>query len=218
MNEKDIAEIEARIGYVFQNKEILVVAFTHSSLGNGSDVNNNERLEFLGDALLGFIVAKILFNENKTENEGSLSKRRVQLVQKGSFCGAVTKLGLSNFLQKEKNMTLSSKIISNIYEAVVGAIYLDSQDLDVCEQFFIRTVLNVDLKVDTEDYISRVKEWREKTPTAEVGYPNNADSVEGGFSFAIGFLGKEFVGIGPQKKDAEREACKKLYEAVIKTQ
>ena len=113
---------EDKINYVFKNKELLALALTHKSASK----ENNERLEFLGDALLNFFITKTIFNKFKDLQEGKLTQIRASLVSRHCLNKLGKELGLANMviLGKGEN-TENNSILGNVVEAIVGAIYLD---------------------------------------------------------------------------------------------
>ena len=124
----NLSEVERIIGYKFKTKQTLQKALTHSSYSNEHRVESNERLEFLGDAIIEFIITERLYLEFK-KKEGDLSKIRSNLVSEKPLSEAIDKLGLEKCLLKgvgESKNTISSKAVKcDMFEAIVGAIYLD---------------------------------------------------------------------------------------------
>ncbi len=116
------------IGYRFKNKKLLLKALTHSSYSNEHRVESNERLEFLGDAVIEFIITERLYLEFD-EKEGDLSKIRSMIVSEKPLSEAVDRLGLEKYLLKgvgeSKNAVSSKAVKCDMFEAIVGAIYLD---------------------------------------------------------------------------------------------
>lgn len=121
------SELEKKIGYIFKDSGLLDLAMTHASL---QDVKNNERLEFLGDRVLGLAVAAKLYRERKGEDEGKLAKRHTALVQQMALVTIANNLGLSQHLRLSpgevkagglKNET----ILSDAMEALLGAVLID---------------------------------------------------------------------------------------------
>lgn len=126
-------ELEARLGYVFQDKRLLETALTHSSYANehqkGAAVCN-ERLEFLGDSVLGLAAARTLYLEHPEMPEGEMTRMRAELVCERSLCRAAEKLGLGQFLRLGKGETLNGgrsrpSILADATEALIAAVYLD---------------------------------------------------------------------------------------------
>ena len=127
-------ELEQRIGYTFQNKELLRLAMTHSSYANEQKKQkkeNNERLEFLGDAVLELTISDCLYHQYPEKDEGKLTKIRSSLVCEYTLaiCAKDISLGKYLLLSKGEDMTGGrerNSILSDAFEALIGAIYLDS--------------------------------------------------------------------------------------------
>ncbi len=119
-----MSEIEKKIGYIFKNPKLLDEALTHSSL---SPSYNYQRLEFLGDRVLGLCVASLLYEKFPSEPEGSLSQRHTALVCKECVAEVVSSLGLDKFIKlaNEENR-LNENMLCDIGEALIGAIFMDS--------------------------------------------------------------------------------------------
>ncbi|MGN0163002.1 MAG: ribonuclease III [Candidatus Ornithomonoglobus sp.] len=126
-----MTEAEKKIGHKFNDPNLLRRALTHSSYANENHTRDNERLEFLGDSVLSIIISENLFNRMKDTREGDLSKYRATLVCEESLAEVAKKIHLSElvFLGRGEDMTGGRKrpsIISDAFEAVLAAIYLDS--------------------------------------------------------------------------------------------
>ena len=123
---KFIKEFETLIDYNFKNKDLLHQALTHKSFNNNE---NNEKLEFLGDRVLGLIISKKLLDKFPYEKEGTIDKKFANLVNKKTCIKIAKKLNIKKFIYlgaSHKNLERSvDKIISDCLEALVGAIYLD---------------------------------------------------------------------------------------------
>ena len=138
-----ITKIEKKIGYSFQNKQILKQAFTHKSINN-SPRFNYERLEFLGDSVLDIVISRELMREFPDGDEGLLTQRRAALVQKPFLANIGRLLSLMDYLKIEQNIDLTidkiaDKQLANIFEALIGAIYLDG-GINPCKVLILKTV------------------------------------------------------------------------------
>tara|TARA_Y100001968_G_scaffold328055_1_gene374404 strand:- start:478 stop:1194 length:717 start_codon:yes stop_codon:yes gene_type:complete len=138
-----ITKIEKKISYTFINKKYLEQAFTHKSINN-SPKKNYERLEFLGDSVLDIIISRELMREFPDGDEGLLTQRRAALVQKPFLASIGQLLDLMEFLKIEENVNLeinkiADKQLANIYEALIGAIYLDGGIIP-CKKLILNTV------------------------------------------------------------------------------
>ena len=123
-----------KINYIFKNKELLTLAITHKSASK----ENNERLEFLGDALLNFFITKTIFNKFKDIQEGKLTQIRASLVSRHYLNRLGKELGLADLvvLGRGEN-TENNSILGNVVEAIVGAIYLDG-GLEKTQEFLTK--------------------------------------------------------------------------------
>ena len=123
--------IEEKINYNFKNKDILLEALTHSSYGNESSKKDNERLEFLGDSIISFLVTKHLFVIFPQYNEGELSKLKNQIVSTKSFYKIIKKNRLEKYLllgkgEKKSGGKKRESNLAGLFESLVGGIYKDS--------------------------------------------------------------------------------------------
>lgn len=143
-------EIESIIDYTFKDKTLLKLAFTHRSYNN---FVNNEKLEFLGDSVLGFIVTNILFNSDS--NEGELTRERARIVCEDNLNMCIEKLGVEKYLIS-KNLIVSKAVKCDLCEAIIGAMYLDSGLIE-CEKF-IRRFVNFDI-AEQIDYKTALQEF-----------------------------------------------------------
>ena len=125
--------IEERIGYIFSDKNLLKLAFVHRSFFNEHrDIvdQHNERLEFLGDSVLGLIISNYLYTKLPTEAEGQLSHLRSQIVEARSCVHMLQKLDIAEFVLLGKGESMNDgqgrkTILADLFEALIGAIYLD---------------------------------------------------------------------------------------------
>lgn len=146
----DLHEIESRLGYTFQNKELLALAFTHRSYFNEhreEAAGHNERLEFLGDSVLGLVISSYLYTQMPAEPEGHLSHLRAHLVGAEGCVRYTNELKLEEFLLLGKGESVNigrgrDRILADLFEAIVGAIYLDG-GLDAAKDFILLHFLNV---------------------------------------------------------------------------
>ena len=125
---KNIDTLEKKLGYIFEDKKLIIEALTHKSYKQPYD---NERLEFLGDAVLDLIVGEYLFKKFSKSDEGKLSKIRASLVNEAGFDKLARSLDLGDYIllsNAEENNGGREKpsLLSNAFEAIIGAIYLES--------------------------------------------------------------------------------------------
>ncbi len=205
------AEIEKIIGYTFRDKSLLETAFTHSSFTNEHHVENNEKLEFLGDSVLNFVVAELLYLSS-LEDEGAMTASRASIVSREPLASAIEELGLLKYLRigtgVSKTRNWSTKFKSNLFESVLGAIYLDGGMENA--KHFVYNHLGRDIAHSAAiDYKSRLQEFKQaRFNNMKLEYVT-VDNGRKGFISKV-YLGGEFLGegTGRKKKLAEREAAK----------
>jgi len=223
---ENYAKLEEKIGYKFKNEQLIIEALTHKSY---KKPYNNERLEFLGDAVLDLIVGEYLFKKFPKKDEGTLSKIRASLVNEGGFAKLAKAINLGDFLYlsaaEENNKGRSkSSLLSNAFEALIGAIYLEA-GLETTKNIAIdlleKTYPVIDLDTLCKDYKTALQELTQAiygiTPTYElikaVG-PDHDKVFEVGVKLDEKIISKAK---GKSKKSAQQEAAKiaikKLKEA-----
>jgi len=138
-----VTPLEKRIGYKFRNSLLLAEALTHPSLGHETQRQhfNNQRLEFLGDAILQVVITDYLFHHFKAEAEGQLTKLRSRLVSREALRAHAAALGLGEYLMMGRGEVASGgreriSTLADAFEALIGAIYLDS-DLETVRKFIL---------------------------------------------------------------------------------
>ena len=226
-NEKHFEKLEDAIGITFDNKDYIVQALVHRSFLNENrefPLSHNERLEFLGDAVLELIVTEFLF-EQYLNPEGELTNWRAALVN-GKMCARVAReIGLEPYLflshgeSKDANVKARDYILANAIEAIIGAIYLD-QGWDLAKQFITRWIISKLPEVLEKglwmDPKSRFQESAQEivglTPTYRVLKEDGPDHNK---RFIVGaFLDTEHVatGEGGSKQEAQVDAAEKALE------
>ena len=210
--------LENKIGYTFKNKELLKRALTHVSYAREKGTSHYEILEFLGDALLNFLVVDILVEEFPEKREGVLAPLKAYLISEEFFYELAQELDLPDYIlisRGKKNIS----IVGDVFEALWAAIYVDSgRDCNLVRELFrklfkervVETVKNHKIKKDYKTMLQEItqKRWRER-PTYRV------ISVEGPehakvFTVESSIRGISAVGKGRSKKEAEQEAAKRL--------
>jgi len=201
----DFLRLQEKIGYIFKDISLLETALTHSSAG----VKNYERLEFLGDSIVNYVVSDMLY-ANKGSEAGEMSKTRASVVSKEPLAFLSDELGFSA-LCKRKNCTLSVKMKCDIFESVTAAIYLDG-GMDAAYEFVRRTIRSLPFRA--VDYKSELKELCEKKRWSYHAPETSSESKKGTvFTVEVYVEGKSFgVGKGKSIRIAENEACKCALE------
>lgn len=172
MVEFDIKKIEKIIHYSFKNKDILKTAFTHSSYANEHNVASNQRLEFLGDSILNFAVADYLYNNFNVE-EGQMSKWRSKMVNSDNLAEIIESLELDQYIMLGKSFgkqNPAKSIKEDLFESIVGAIYVDSS-LEKAKRFIFRFIdINKSVKKKDVDYKSLLQEEVQKVKGSNLVY------------------------------------------------
>lgn len=224
MTQERIAQLEQRIGYSFQDKALLKQALTHSSYANEQKINKNgdyERLEFLGDAVLELISSDFLFREYPQLPEGQLTKKRSSMVCEPAlaFCAKEIELEKYILLGKGEEATggrTRDSIISDVMEATIGAIYLDS-GIGEAKNFIHRFILSdLDHKVLFYDAKTILQEIVQRENKGVLRYELlKEEGPEHAKVFTVEALVgdvKVGSGTGHSKKAAEQQAA---YEALL---
>jgi len=225
---KEFSELEKKLGIVFANKDLLTQAFIHRSyLNENSQVTlgNNERLEFLGDAVLELAATEFLYARYPGESEGKLTSWRAALVNTKMISSAASKLGFGDFLllsrgESREEGKSRQYILANTFEAFIGSLYLD-QGYDACRDF-IKSNLLVELPViiqqelyrDSKSRFQEIAQEKVKvTPTYRVLEEQGPDHAK---FFLVGvYLGDQMIakGGGYSKQEAEEETAKLALKA-----
>ena len=208
--------LEKNIGYTFRDKELLKTAVTHSSHANENrgGMNYNERLEFLGDAVLQLITSEKLFCENPTMPEGKMSKLRAALVCEDALAGYSAEIHIGDYMLLGKGEEMSGgrqrpSILADAFEAVTGAIFLDG-GMENAKKFVLRFLDAAHRSL--QDYKTLLQEIIQKNPGERLSYVVTGESgPDHDKCFAVevhlnsNVIGK---GTGKSKKQAEQAAAK----------
>ena len=204
-----LEETEKNLGYAFKDKRLLVRALTLPSAGKPE---NNQTLEFFGDAILEFLVSEKIYDENS--DEGSLTEKRKALVSDSALTPVSRRLGLDKARIRSPYDSNNKKAVPSVYEAVVAAIYLDG-GIDAARKFVFST-LDFSAAEATENYKGALQEFLqsrgERCPDyvcEDVGTKQKADYI-----VTITVLGKTFSGEAGIKKQAEMLAAKSAMEYI----
>lgn len=217
-------KIQNNLGYTFNKEGLLLNALTHSSFANEKHCANNERLEFLGDSVLSLIVSNFLYKNLRKENEGELSKLRASLVCEESLAKVARRIGLGEALHLGRGEDMSggrnrNSILSDAFEAVLAAIYLDS-DYETAEKWVMKC-MGKDLQEGMHgkfyhDYKTALQEYFQKKSHGKVTYNTiSEEGLEHNKKFIVEVLADGKVlnkGEGSTKKEAEKAAAKTALE------
>lgn len=222
-------KLEEKIGYRFQNRGLLETALTHSSWANERHQSHEacyERLEFLGDSILGYVTADFLYAHQPPLPEGQMTRLRAELVCEESLYKTALSLGLGQYMRLGRGEERSGgrsrpSILADMVEAVIAAMYLDSGSLDQSRRFILQNILN-DARLNSghrsADYKTALQELVQRDKNARIVYEPAGESGpdhDKRFTFRViinGELAGE--GVGRTKKEAEQmaagEALRKL--------
>ena len=216
--------LEKRIGYSFKNKDYLIVALTHSSFANErhNGIECNERMEFLGDAVLSIISAEFLYKKYPKMPEGDLSKLRSSLVCTESLSGFAREIDLGSVLLLGKGEINTGgedrpSILENAFEALIAAIYLDGGM--ECAKKFVLSFLEKAVenqRISFKDYKTTLQEVVQQNPDESVSYvlvgesgPDHNKMFEVEVHLNSNVIGR---GKGKSKKSAEQEAAREALD------
>ncbi len=218
---KSIDSLEEKLGYKFKDKKLIIEALTHKSYKQPYD---NERLEFLGDAVLDLIVGEYLYKKFSKSDEGKLSKIRASLVNEAGFDKLARALNLGDYIllsNAEDNNGGREKpsLLSNAFEAIIGAIYLES-GLKTVEQIAIKLIEanHEEISLDSlfRDFKTTLQELTQArfgmTPEYKVISSRGPDHLKE-FEVGVFIQDKEYArAIGKSKKIAQQEAAKEAVK------
>ncbi len=215
---KPIKELEEILKYNFKNKDLLNRALTHKSFNSKT---NNEKLEFLGDRVLGLVISKELLEKYPNEKEGIIDKKFANLVNKKTCVSIAKKLNLKKYLflgPSHKYLERSAdKIISDCLEAIVGAIYLDGNlkssekfILNFWESYIVKSIVTqIDSKTKLQEYslkkfkiLPKYTFFKKTGPQHKPIFKTEVEIPES----------KKIVGTGTSKKNAQQNAANKLIK------
>ena len=219
----NISGLQKKLGYTFRDERLITTALTHRSF----DKNHNERLEYLGDSILGFIIAEALYHHFPDQPEGVLTRFRASLVKRETLARVARSLELGDHIllgtgEKRSGGWRRDSILSNTLEAIIGAIYLDS-DIPTCKSF----VLNLfqehindmspeqqskDPKTELQEYLqARKMDLPDYKVVAEEGEAHNRRfTVE----CRVDALDSTITAQGKSKRAAEQAVARKVLEVL----
>ena len=209
----DYSKLEKKIDYKFKNKNLLIQCLTHKSFNK---IKNNEKIEFLGDRVLGLVIAKKLLEIYPEEKEGILDKKYASLVNKKTCLEIAKSINLQNYIlifnPKNKSVVIEDKVISDCCEALMGAIYLD-KGFNVTEKIILylwkkkikeSVITQIDAKTKLQEFsLKRFK----KLPIYKI-ISNTGPRHKPVFRVAVKLQSTKFYnGEGKSKKEAEQDAA-----------
>ena len=224
MNNYDLNKLEKLINIKFKNQKLLKRSLSHKSYNSKE---SNEKLEFLGDRVLGLVISKKLLEKYPDEKEGSLDKKLASLVNKKKCLEVANSIYLGKFIfagnSKKKIKTIEDKIISDACEALIGAIYLD-KGIDVAEKFIIN-LWNKHINLTKETYIdpkTKLQEFSLKKFKLLPIYKfleSRGPKHKPIFKISVKLKNsKSAKGTGSSKKEAEQNAASMLLTSLLKNE
>jgi len=230
--EKQLQELEAKLGIAFLNRSLLNQSLTHSSYANESKIKiyDNERLEFLGDAVIKLVISEYLYNKFPGHNEGDLTKIRAVAISDDILSLVAKKLKISIFILLGSNERRTGGYerksnLANVLEALIGAIYLDSglgKARDILLELLVPEIDKISKVGYMKDFKSALQEYVQKK---KWGLPDYKVIKEVGpkhkkiFIMEVMIRGDSYgIGRGPNKKEAEQSAARVAVLRLTKPQ
>lgn len=216
-----------KYNYTFKDKELFKLAVTHISLANIDHTESNQRLEFLGDSVLSFVVSNYIYNEYKNVDEGALTELRANAVCEKTLAIAARKLELGNDIRFGKSERMSGgkdkdSVLADAYEAVLAAIFLDG-GIDCAREFVMNTIgdlIGSTSYVELENYKSEIQSFYQKRDRNRDVVKYRLVSKTGPDhdpTFNVEAVYQDIVigtGSGKNRKSAEQEAAKQALKTV----
>ena len=219
-----LKKFEQNIGYEFKNLNLLKTALTHTSYAYENKTKSYERLEYLGDSILEFISSRYLFENFQELSEGEMTKVRAYAVCENSLYEIAVKHNFSDFLylgKSEKSTKTDKKaILADCVEAVIAAIYLDSNDIKIVQNFILENIKDAveyaSKNVGVKDYKTVLQEKLQENGEVNIRYNiinESGPDHNKTFTAEVECDGKKLAsGTGRSKKGAEMEAARKAIE------
>lgn len=215
-----VSKLESAVGLHFKNKQLLLTAFTHSSFAHENKIESNERLEFLGDSVMGLIISERLYSDSAVAKEGKLSQMRSNLVSEEPLAELSKNFGFDKLLRLgvgESRTEPSRAMIADLVEAIIGAVYLD-QGFRVAKKFVLNLFSNKIGNIETAKQITDSKTYlQENYYKSGIEYKSvqTGEPHEPIFTTQV-FVGGKLLGIGvaTSKRAAEKLAAKKAIDVL----
>jgi ribonuclease-3 len=222
---KNISTLEKQLNYVFQDKKLIIEALTHKSYKQAYD---NERLEFLGDAVLDLIVGEYLYKKFSKSDEGKLSKIRASLVNETGFDKLARSLNLGDYIllsnaEENNGGREKSSLLSNAFEAIMGAVYLEA-GLKVVNEIAIRLIEENHEEISLDSLFRDFKTSLQELTQARFGITpeyivlsSRGPDHQKEFEVGVFIEEKEYArAVGKSKKIAQQEAARIAVEMLKK--
>ncbi|WP_250278279.1 ribonuclease III [[Clostridium] colinum] len=219
--------MDLKIGYDFKDKNLLKTALTHTSFSHEKKykIENNERLEFLGDAVLEVVISKHIFTRFSELSEGELTKLRASIVCEGSLAKKARDINIGQNIMIGKGEELTGgrerdSILADAFEAIIGAIYIDSDDILEAQKFILTQMEDIITEkrktFEMNDCKTYLQEIIQKNSTEPIKYEiinEEGPAHNKIFTVKVTHNNKQLgIGQGKSKKDAEQEAAFKAIK------
>ncbi len=224
-----LLDIQQRIGYHFENRELLEQALTHKSFANENRLSvHNERLEFLGDAVLSLVITEHMMNACPASSEGDLSRLRAALVSEPALASIAREIGIGNYLllgrgEEQTGGRDKDSLLADCLEALIASIYLDGGNIAAKEfviHFFEELIHKTCVSRSTLDYKTEIQELCQEQLKQLPEYRIAAETGPDHFKqFTIDLVIKGEIygrGIGKNKKEAEQKAAKEALDKLTR--
>ena len=224
-----LVALEQTLGYVFKNRALLVTALTHTSFvkGDGAHTAHNERMEFLGDAVLELCVSEYLYKKHSDMDEGLMTRTRARLVCEEALFAAAKQLGLPAYIRLGHGMERTGgrekpSIVSDAMEAVIGAVFLDGGIADAKELIISRIVKELEkasVDILDHDYKTRLQEWVQHRHAGTLVYTLESESGpehKKNFVLSVSLNGEKIgEGDGQSKQAAGQMAAENALKRLL---
>ena len=221
-NNSNLSELMSKLGIEFKNEQLLLEALTHRSYLNenpGADTDHNERMEFLGDAVLELVVSEHLFNTYTNRPEGDLTSFRAATVRTTTLADVSREIGTGEYLRMSKGEEATGGrdkdyLLANVFESVLGALYLD-QGYSACVEFVekwlhprLEHIVKYRWDIDAKTKFQEIAQNLFKTTPVYKLISSEGPDHEKVFTMAVCIGDKEFGrGVGTSKQKAEESAA-----------
>ncbi len=207
-------DLEEILKYKFKNKKLLKLALTHSSIDNK---NSYERLEFIGDSILNFIISEYLFKHFRNDDESLLTIKRTQLINKKYLAKISKRMNFKKYIIIQNDVKISDRVYCNIFESLIGAVYIDSNNLKTTKKIVKNILLNsnfifqeiVDFKGELINYYNKKIITILKIKTKKILKSDK-------FVCFINISENYFYGFAKNKLDAEQRASLIAFDHIKK--
>lgn len=228
-NQFDFKGLVNHVGFKYNKPDLYKIAFTHTTYSNEHKIPSNERLEYLGDAILDFLFAEYLYANYPNMPEGEMSKIRAKYVLAEANAEYSKALGLNKFVmlgrgEEEQGGREKITVLGDLFEAFLGALYLDNGSLDEVRKILNRVIFSKIQYIDKsgyfKDYKSVLQEFIQAESRKGVNYVLESESGPSHDKTFITGVYHEGIklgeGTGKSKKESEQEAAKKALEKLVK--